>query len=314
MKIQDKRKDGKVPSIKNLLDFLSRYFTNIIVVEQCNEEQAYEVDWNNEDEEEELCKLFFGGFCWRFFFGNWRSWKLFLLSDNYCHFLNFSQIFLILMNNRVTYILNKERTRKLRKIMIIVSFYCPQHFSSAWNFKCVFESLQEKVFDFWKKINSALITVLTSPRYQSNSLEEEKAITLIWIWHYNHDLFGNQHVIFFLPPLKSFSNPAPKQQQTNQLKIHTIQFNSNKLLIRVLAWKVAIQYFFTSLSTRSDTVISRNNIICIFFARAKCAGRIDPLRIGICGAERRVRNKKHFPIYNNNNKSLNIAEWLYSAS
>lgn len=77
----------------------------------------------------------------------------------------------------------------------------------------------------------------------SNSLEEEKAITLIWIWHYNHDLFGNQHVIFFLPPLKSFSNPAPKQQQTNQLKIHTIQFNSNKLLIRVLAWKVAIQYF-----------------------------------------------------------------------
>lgn len=46
-------------------------------------------------------------------------------------FLNFSQIFLILMNNRVTYILNKERKRKLRKIMIIVSFYCPQHFSSA---------------------------------------------------------------------------------------------------------------------------------------------------------------------------------------
>jgi len=41
-----------------------------------------------------------------------------------------------------------------------------------------------------------------------------------------NDLFGNQHVIAF----PSLAN-SQQQQQTNQLKIHTIQFNSNKLSI-----------------------------------------------------------------------------------
>lgn len=60
-------------------------------------------------------------------------------------------------------------------------------------------------------------------------------------------------------------------------------------------------------------IISRNNIICIFFGRAKkklrtgptSAGRIDPLRIELCRSttssattKRLGRKAKHFPIHN----------------
>lgn len=112
----------------------------------------------------------------------------------------------------------------------------------------------------------------------------------------------------------SNSMEYPQQQQTNQLKIHTIQFNSNKLLIRVLAWKVpSFQYFFIlfHFQVSASNIINQNNIICIFFARAKRAWRIDPLRIKICRNKKRQR-EKHFPIYSNNNKSSRIPrfEWL----
>lgn len=69
-----------------------------------------------------------------------------------------------------------------------------------------------------------------------------------------------------------------QQQQTNQLKFHTIQWKTNKLLIRAFYPLLCFLCLPLPPIDSASNIINQNNIICIFFARAKRAGRIDPLR------------------------------------